>query len=455
MRTNTPAAEQSQTPLNPKPGVLARPGRHRNPMSATKPQRGNRSRKNILITVLCVVVILAMIALAVYFIQQLIVSKYFYCSKSMKFIPLEQACNGNQDCAEGEDESTCVSHFVANSTFPVRLISNLSVLQIYSAKEQRWGTVCTDGWTQQHTQAACQQLGYTVKPSSGKVTLADLSSNLKTLLYAVGTYSTQIQSNVSVKKTCSSDSVVTLFCSDCGPKAPDSRIVGGQNALIENWPWQVSLQVNGEHTCGGSLVSPNWVITAAHCFNSIAVESRWRVMAGRTYLSSLGATGVDKIIVNGNYNAARNDFDIAMMKLSTPFTTGVSVKPVCLPPLNLGLQGGCPLVVTGWGHLSENGQLSSDLQKANVPLIDQAVCSSSEYYGHSITPRMLCAGYEQGKVDACQGDSGGPLVYSGGDRWMLVGIVSWGVGCARQNLPGVYCNVDQMLDWVHSVMQKW
>ncbi|XP_036413472.1 transmembrane protease serine 4a isoform X2 [Colossoma macropomum] len=452
--TDTQIAEESQTPLNPKPQVVVRPGRHRKPMSATTPQRDTRATWKRVITVLCVVVILAILAVAAYFIQQLIQSKYFFCSKSLKFIPLEQACDGKQDCTEAEDESTCVTRFMANSTFPIRLFSNLSVLQIYSASENKWGSVCAEGWTQQHAQAACQQLGYTVNPSYTTVQLDDVSSELKMVFYAVAPYSVQtIQSQISNKKTCSYGSVVTLSCSDCGPRAPESRIVGGQSALIENWPWQVSLQQNGQHTCGGTLVSPNWVVTAAHCFTSMGEVSRWRVMAGRTYLSTLGGSSVDKIIVNDNYNAARNDYDIAMMKLSKPLTFGASVKPVCLPPHNLGLTGGAPLVVTGWGNLQENGKLSSDLQKASILLIDQVQCSNPVVYGNSITFRMLCAGYLDGKVDACQGDSGGPLVYF--DRqWMLVGVVSWGVGCARQGRPGVYTNMDQMLNWVHSVMEK-
>ncbi|XP_072547421.1 transmembrane protease serine 4a isoform X2 [Salminus brasiliensis] len=426
------------------------------PMSAAQPLRDKRaSQKKVIITVLCVVVILAILAVVVYFIQQLIQSKYFFCSKSLKFIPLEQACDGKQDCTEAEDESTCVSRFVANSTFPVRLVSNLSVLQIYSASEKKWGSVCAEGWTKQHTQAACQQLGYTVNPSYGTIVLNDLPSDLKMFFFAVGPGSVQaMETSFSDRKTCSLGSVVTLSCSDCGPKAPESRIVGGQSALIENWPWQVSLQQNGQHTCGGSLVSPNWVITAAHCFASSKSEvSRWRVVAGRTYMTTLGGSSVDKIVVNGNYNPARNDYDMAMMKLSSPLTIGGSVKPVCLPPFNLGLTEGASLVVTGWGHLQENGKLSSNLQKATIPLIDQAECSSPVVYGGSITSRMLCAGYLEGKVDACQGDSGGPLVYSG-RQWMLVGVVSWGVGCARQDRPGVYCNVEQMLNWVYTVMEK-
>ncbi|KAG5837388.1 hypothetical protein ANANG_G00238730 [Anguilla anguilla] len=142
-----------------------------------------------------------------------------------------------------------------------------------------------------------------------------------------------------------------------------------------------------------------------------------------------------------------------MMRLSKPITVGHTQRPVCLPPYGMNLKGGTPLVVTGWGYTEERGAVSSVLQKASVALIDRSVCSSREVYGPAITPRMVCAGFLDGKVDACQGDSGGPLVYLS-NKWQLVGVVSWGVGCARKDRPGVYTNVDEMLNWVYTVMEK-
>uniref|UniRef100_A0A8C7ZKF1 Peptidase S1 domain-containing protein n=1 Tax=Oryzias sinensis TaxID=183150 RepID=A0A8C7ZKF1_9TELE len=319
-------------------------------------------------------------------VWKLIKSKYFFCSSSVKFIPIEKACNKQNDCSDGEDEKD---------------FSNVS---------SGWSSVCSNEWTQQHTETACEQLGYT---RSGSV--------------------------------CRSGSVVSLTCSDCGmsKRDPFPRIIGGNETDIKDYPWQVSLQNNGQHTCGGSLVSPRWVVTAAHCFNgSVPVLCS-------DYFS--GASYVDKILVNNDYRPEKQDYDIALIRLSSPITVRV-----CLPPKDLGLANQSPLAVTGWGYREEEGEkpfFSSTLQEADVPLIDWTTCSSSSLYGSFLTRRMICAGYTEGKVDACKGDSGGPLVYFLPHKWTLVGVVSWGIGCARANKPGVYTNVDEMLNWIYTTIE--
>lgn len=427
-------------------------------MTAPKtPKAKTCNWKKALLTILIVVVLLAILVTAGYFIKVLIDSKYFFCKRSVKFIPIDQACDGHDDCSGGEDEITCVSSFTVNTTFPVRLTTSQHVLQVHSPFSG-WRSVCSDDWTMQHTETACKQLGYTNQPRSTNVRVDALVSSLKTGPFTAirpGTASTPIHQATIDRSVCRSGSVISLSCSDCGHGGPQERIVGGSDALIEDWPWQVSLQQGGHHTCGGSLVSPRWVVTAAHCFTSSKKElSRWRVVSGRTYMSTLGGSYVDRVILNGDYDPAQNDYDIAMMRLSSPITVGEGRKPVCLPPKAFGLVAGDMMTVTGWGYLEEDGKVSPSLQKAQIPLIDRSMCSSPQVYGSTVTKNMICAGFLEGKVDACQGDSGGPLVHLSSSQWRLIGVVSWGVGCARENRPGVYCHVEEMLNWIRTVIEK-
>ncbi|XP_010793417.1 transmembrane protease serine 4-like isoform X2 [Notothenia coriiceps] len=427
-------------------------------MTAPKTPKVKASKKKrIILTVLVVVVLLGILVTAAYFIKQLIESKYFFCKSSVKFIPIDKACDGNNDCSGGEDELTCLSSFKVNTTFPVRLMTAQQVLQVYSPGPG-WRSVCSDDWAEQHTQTACKQLGYTYKPKSTSVKVDTLLFPLKTTgpftAIRPGTTKTPIH-QATIDRVCKSDSVISLSCSDCGEVGFQDRVVGGSDAFIEDWPWQVSLQQGGQHSCGGSLVSPRWVITAAHCFTGSKKElSRWRVVSGRTYIGTLGGSYVDRIILNANYDPARNDYDIAMMRLSSPISVGVSRKPVCLPPKAFSLPSQASMSVTGWGYLEEKGKVSPTLQKASIPLIERRKCASPKVYGSSITQRMICAGFLDGGVDACQGDSGGPLVYFTSSQWHLVGVVSWGVGCARERKPGVYSNVEEMLNWIRTVVEK-
>lgn len=452
--------EESSRPLNPnRQPVVPRPGRHRRPMTAPKPQtEKNSKRKKIWLTILTVLVVLAILAIAGYFFKVLILSKYYFCKRSVKFIPIDLACDGKHDCAGGEDELTCVSALTVNSTFPVRLLSAKSVLQVFKPG-MGWRSVCSNGWTAEHTQTACKQMGYASNPRSGTVPISSLpkpfangpfttvrSESGKTPVHQAASTSTHV---------CQSGSVVTLSCSDCGQARSKERIVGGTDADIEDWPWQVSLLQGGKHVCGGALVTPQWVVTAAHCFGGKKDIGRWKVVSGQTFLGAQTGSSVTNIITNGQYDEASNDYDLAMMKLYSPLYVGDTCRPVCLPPKNLGLRGGAMLTVTGWGYLEENGEVSNRLQEASIPLIDRTTCSNPSVYYDHLTERMICAGFLKGGVDACQGDSGGPLVHLTMSKNYLVGVVSWGVGCARRGKPGVYTNVEEMMNWINTVIQKY
>ncbi|KAH8290129.1 hypothetical protein KR054_000178, partial [Drosophila jambulina] len=222
----------------------------------------------------------------------------------------------------------------------------------------------------------------------------------------------------------------------------DGRIVGGTATTISSFPWQISLQRSGSHSCGGSVYSTNIIVTAAHCLQSVSASSL-KVRAGSTYWNSGGTlVNVAAFRNHEGYNANTMVNDIAVIRLSSSLGLSSTIKAIGLASSNPA--NGAAASVSGWGTQSYgSSSIPTQLQYVNVNIVSQANCASSTYgYGSQIKSTMICA-YTAGK-DACQGDSGGPLV-SGG---VLVGVVSWGYGCAYVNYPGVYASVADLRSWV-------
>ncbi|XP_066517439.1 suppressor of tumorigenicity 14 protein homolog [Hoplias malabaricus] len=246
---------------------------------------------------------------------------------------------------------------------------------------------------------------------------------------------------------------------DCGERPyKHNRIVGGQNADVGEWPWQVSLhfQTNG-HTCGASIISKQWLLSAAHCFALEGpiyhVPSNWLTYSGMQDQekddSNVQIREVKNIIIHQDYNTMTQDNDIALLELKEPLVFSNTIHPVCLPSSSHVFPAGMPCWVTGWGAVREGGQISRVLQKAEVKIINDTVCD--EVTEGQVTSRMLCSGFLTGGVDACQGDSGGPLVcLSEANIWFQCGVVSWGEGCARRNKPGVYTRLTKFRDWIRT-----
>ncbi|XP_018784457.1 PREDICTED: trypsin alpha-3-like [Bactrocera latifrons] len=230
----------------------------------------------------------------------------------------------------------------------------------------------------------------------------------------------------------------------------DGRIVGGKNTNIKEHPYQVSLLKYGSHTCGGSILNTGnnktdgfFVITAAHCVIPYTPQN-YAVKFGITSLNQLSPIAlVDVIIRHENYNPFTSDYDIALIKLRNQIPFSNSSQPIRMSSINPA--DGTAAVVTGWGSTSEGGLLSPTLQAVTVKVVDSIECATAyaPYYG-IITERMLCAAVPQGGKDSCQGDSGGPLVADG----VQIGIVSWGLGCARPGFPGVYSRVPSLFSWI-------
>jgi V8-like Glu-specific endopeptidase len=235
-----------------------------------------------------------------------------------------------------------------------------------------------------------------------------------------------------------------------------NRIVGGQPVSIEDYPWQVSLQLRPSHGgqafCGGTIINEEWVVTAAHCVfnnNNLVPASILRIRAGFTLLNDPVAGAhynVLQVIAHPSYNPNANPNDIALLKvepidLSHPAKQAVPI--VKQWDADQGLTNpGVLAKVSGWGATSFNGTMTNQLRAAQVPITNQHNYGS----GH-ITPDMILAG--SAGVDACQGDSGGPLVVPDGNGgYKLAGVVSWGAGCGVAGYPGVYARVSHFEQWI-------
>ncbi|MDO9105618.1 MAG: trypsin-like serine protease [Methylovulum sp.] len=236
-------------------------------------------------------------------------------------------------------------------------------------------------------------------------------------------------------------------------QAADTNIVGGHDATPGQWPWVVSLSVKNVFPydgqfCGGTLISPTWVITAAHCMQGETVKTL-DVIANIFDLSvdKGQRVAVKRIIVHPDYNARSEDNDLALLQLTKP--VHASSLPLIKGTATLA---GTDATVIGWGLLNENEDTyPSILQEVVVPIKSDAQCKSSNGEG-SITESMMCAGLAAGGKDSCQGDSGGPLMVIQARKWVLAGITSWGTGCARPKLYGVYTRVSRFVSYINQTI---
>ncbi|MGW7682201.1 S1 family peptidase [Kribbella sp. NPDC054772] len=221
-------------------------------------------------------------------------------------------------------------------------------------------------------------------------------------------------------------------------------IVGGTVASTTEAPWAIALNnsqsasPNGLY-CGATLIAPDKIVTAAHCMDEDM--STYYAVQGRADLAdnSVGQTSrIRKVWIHPGYNTKDHRYDVAVLTLSRPFR-GVPVLP--LETHARADRAGAVPVVYGWGDTQGTGP-DTTLQKASVPDLGDNACLANKSYvaGGYAAATNICAGYRKGGTDACQGDSGGPLVLNG----RLLGVVSWGQGCAQPDKPGVYAEVATM-----------
>nr|XP_020861053.1 ovochymase-2 [Phascolarctos cinereus] len=252
-----------------------------------------------------------------------------------------------------------------------------------------------------------------------------------------------------------------------------SRIVGGSPVEKGAYPWQVSLKRREKHFCGGTIISAQWVITAAHCVMHKDMKTFLNVTAGEHDMNVVEqgeqTLSVDTIIRHPYFTLRKPmNYDIALLKMNGTFKFGQFVGPVCLPTQGETFEPGFICTTAGWGRLEENGHLPQVLHQVDLPILTKRKCAAMlltlkrPVKGNT----LLCAGFPDGGKDACQGDSGGSLMCRNKHgAWTLAGVTSWGMGCARswrhncqkiasyRGTPGVFTDLTKVLPWIHNTIE--
>ncbi|XP_072810027.1 transmembrane protease serine 4 isoform X1 [Vicugna pacos] len=409
--------------------------------------------KKVGIPIMAVLLSLAIVTVAAVLIKVVLDKYYFLCGQPLHFIPRPQVCDGQQDCASGEDEQHCVNSFPDGPPVAVRLSRDRSTLQVLDPATKNWASACFDNFTEALAKTACGQMGYdsvSSKPTFRAVEIGP-DQDLDVVKVTENLQELQVRNSSG---PCLSRSLVSLHCLACGQSLKAPRVVGGEKASVDSWPWQVSIQYDKQHICGGSILDPYWILTAAHCFRKQLDVSNWKVRAGSEKLSKLPSLSVAKIFITERNFMLPKEKDIALVKLQSPLTFSGTVRPICLPFSDEVLAPATPVWVIGWGFTEQGrGKMSDTLLQASVQIINSTRCNAEDAYQGEVTEKMLCAGMLEGSVDTCQGDSGGPLMYHS-DQWQVVGIVSWGHGCGGPSTPGVYTKVTAYLNWIYNVRKS-
>ncbi|CAG5037487.1 unnamed protein product [Parnassius apollo] len=267
---------------------------------------------------------------------------------------------------------------------------------------------------------------------------------------------------------CSVASVAEEFyisTADPAKNVADTRIIGGSPTTIERYPYTVQILYGTQLTCAGSLITRRHVLSAAHCFvneNGIVISpTYYSIRVGSTYLNTGGKIHtISAIIIHESYNSPPRDNDVAVLVMTVAVDLGASVNTAFIPLQGAVVPDNATVVHVGWGRTNVAIPQASDvLNEVEVHKVNRNVCQQRYQYlqaatgdPYPVTENMICAGLlDIGGKDACQGDSGGPLIYNG----VVVGVTSWGYGCAQPFFPGVSARVSSYTNWINSTVLRY
>jgi secreted trypsin-like serine protease len=236
----------------------------------------------------------------------------------------------------------------------------------------------------------------------------------------------------------------------------EQYVVGGTDASPGEFPWQLSQTRGGSHSCGASLLSSNYGLSASHCVDG-ALPGSITIIAGlhqRSDLTGTQTVDITGYTMHGEYNVGIYSFanDISILIFASPITLGGNIQAATLPADNTNNYNGLTCVISGWGRVGTSQLLPDTLQKASIGVIDTATCDSlvSNVIGARIWDNHICLYDTANQIGSCNGDSGGPLNCPDGAT-VVAGITSFGVssgGDCLQNYPSVYTRTSAYLDWI-------